>query len=202
MPKDIVCRAKNKRKLPEKKKKKSVSPSDTFRLFMYPSNKATDDVIQGRNTNVIPSTTILFMNNFLPTIWNMISDKSYRLTETLNEVFLLLLLLLLNPSSHVQLCATLWTVAFQTPLSMGSSRQELLFSSHSIMSDSVTPRTAACQASSSTISQSLLKLVSVESVMPSNHLILCRPLLLLPPIFPSIRVFSNEPALRIRWPKY
>ena len=51
-------------------------------------------------------------------------------------------------------------------------------------------------------SQSLLKLMSIESVMPFNHLILCRPLLLLPSIFPSIRVFSNESALRIRWPKY
>ena len=50
--------------------------------------------------------------------------------------------------------------------------------------------------------QSLLKLMSIESVMPSTHLILCRPLLLLPSIFPSIRVFSNESALRIRWPKY
>ena len=53
-----------------------------------------------------------------------------------------------------------------------------------------------------TISQSLLKLMSIESVMPSNHLILCRPLLLLPSIFPSIRVFSNVLALLIRWPKY
>ena len=51
-------------------------------------------------------------------------------------------------------------------------------------------------------SQSLLKLMSIESVMPSNHLILCHPLLLLPSVFPSIRVFSNESALRIRWPKY
>ena len=51
-------------------------------------------------------------------------------------------------------------------------------------------------------SQSSLKLTSIESVMPSSHLILCRPLLLLPSIFPSIRVFSNESALRIRWPKY
>ena len=51
-------------------------------------------------------------------------------------------------------------------------------------------------------SRSLLKLVSIESVMPSNHLILCRPLLLLPSIFPRIRVFSNESVLRIRWPKY
>ena len=67
----------------------------------------------------------------------------------------------------------------------------------------VTPWTAARQASLSiTNSQSLLKLMSVESVMPSNHLILCHPLLLLPSIFPSIRVFSKESALRIRWPKY
>ena len=65
-----------------------------------------------------------------------------------------------------------------------------------------TPWTAAHQASLPiTNSQSLLKLMSVESVMPSNHLILCRPLLLLPSIFPSIRVFSNESALRTRWPK-
>ena len=53
-----------------------------------------------------------------------------------------------------------------------------------------------------TNSQSLPKLMSIESVMPSNHLFLCHPLLLLPSIFPSIRVFSNESALRIRWPKY
>ena len=63
--------------------------------------------------------------------------------------------------------------------------------------------TVACQASLSfTISQSFLKLMSIESVMPSNHLILCHPLLLLPSIFPSIRVFSNELVLYIRWPKY
>ena len=66
----------------------------------------------------------------------------------------------------------------------------------------VTPWTAAWQASLSfTISQSLLRLTSIESLMPSNHLILCHPLLLLPSIFPSIRVFSNESALHIRWPK-
>ena len=65
-----------------------------------------------------------------------------------------------------------------------------------------TPWTAALQASLSfTISQSLLKLMSIESVMPSNHLVLCHPLLL-PSIFPGIRVFSNESALCIRWPKY
>ena len=66
-----------------------------------------------------------------------------------------------------------------------------------------TPWTTACQVPLFiTNSRSLLKLFSMESVMPSNHLILCPPLLLLPSIFPSIRVFSNESALRIRWPKY
>ena len=67
----------------------------------------------------------------------------------------------------------------------------------------VTPWTAARQASLSiTDSRSLLKLISIESVMPSNHLILCLLLFLLPSIFPSIRVFSNELALHIRWPEY
>ena len=67
----------------------------------------------------------------------------------------------------------------------------------------VTPRTAARQASLSiTNSRSLLKFTSIESVMPSNHLILCHPLLLLPSVFPSIRVFSNESNLCMRWPKY
>ena len=75
--------------------------------------------------------------------------------------------------------------------------------SRSVMSDSVTPWITALQASLSiTNSWSLLKLMSIESVMPSSHLILCRPLLLLPPIPPSIRVFSNESTLRMRWPKY
>ena len=75
--------------------------------------------------------------------------------------------------------------------------------SRSVMSDSATPWTAACQASlCTTNSQSLLKLMSITLVMPSNHLILCHPLLLLPSIFPSIGVFSNESVLHIRWPKY
>ena len=92
--------------------------------------------------------------------------------------------------------------------SLGKHFISLLFQFSSVQSLSrvrlfPTPWTAACQASLSiTNSQSLLKLMSTESVMPSNHLILCRPLLLLPSIFPSFRVFSNESALRIRWPKY
>ena len=73
----------------------------------------------------------------------------------------------------------------------------------SVVSDFAAPWTAALQACLSiTNSWSLLKLMSIESVIPSNHLILCRPLLLPLSIFPSIRVFSNESVLRIRWPKY
>ena len=79
----------------------------------------------------------------------------------------------------------------------------LVHFSRSVVSDSVTPWTAACQVSLSiTNSQSLLKLMSIGSVMPSNHLILCCPLLLLPSAFPSIRVFSRESVLCIRWPNY
>ena len=75
--------------------------------------------------------------------------------------------------------------------------------SRSVMSDSATPWIAARQASLSiTNSRSSLRLTSIGSVMPSSHLILCRPLLLLPPIPPSIRVFSNELTLHMRWPKY
>ena len=84
----------------------------------------------------------------------------------------------------------------------------ILFGYHSVQSLScvwlfATPWIAACQASLSiTNFQSSPKLLSIKLVMPSNHLILCRPLLLLPPIPPSIRVFSNESTLRMRWPKY
>ena len=71
------------------------------------------------------------------------------------------------------------------------------------MSDPATPWTTAHQASlSTTNTQSLLKLMSIEVVMPSNHLILCHPLLLLPPIPTRIKVFSNESTLRMTWPKY
>ena len=79
----------------------------------------------------------------------------------------------------------------------------LLLFSRSVMPDSVTPWTAACQASLSfTNYWHLLKHMSFEPVMPSDHLILCHPLLFPPSIFPSIRVFTNESVLHIRWPKY
>ena len=79
----------------------------------------------------------------------------------------------------------------------------LLLLSLRVVSDFATPWAAARQASLSiTNSQSLLKLMSLESVMPSNHLILCHPFLLLPSVFPSIQIFSSESALHIRWPKY
>ena len=94
---------------------------------------------------------------------------------------------------------------------MGGGGRHNLFAGHIFSSVqplshvqlSVTPWTAASQASQSiTNSRNLLKLMSIESVMPSNHFILCHPLLLPPSIFPSIRVFSNESVLRIRWPEY
>ena len=79
----------------------------------------------------------------------------------------------------------------------------LLFSPFSYIWWFVTPWTVTCQASLSiTNFQSLLRLMSIELVIPSNHLILCFPLILLPSVFPSISVFSNELALCIRWPKY
>ena len=74
--------------------------------------------------------------------------------------------------------------------------------SHSVVSDSLRPHELQQASLSITNSWSSLKFMSIESVMPSNHLILCHPLLLLPPIPPSIRVFSNESTLRMRWPKY
>ena len=90
-------------------------------------------------------------------------------------------------------CRTLYRVRLPLLQSVQSLSRGRLFA---------TPWTATCQASLSvTNSQSLLKLMSIESVIPSNHFILCCPLLLLPSIFPSIRVFSNESVLRIRWPK-
>ena len=89
-----------------------------------------------------------------------------------------------------------------TAVSNRSITQATLLCSYSVVSDSLRPPwTAACQATLSiTNSQSLLILTSIESVMPSNHLILCHTLLLPPSIFPSIRVFPNESVLRIRWP--
>ena len=88
---------------------------------------------------------------------------------------------------------------------MASRIFQSLFSSVQLLSCArlfATPRTAACQASLSFTCWSLLKLMSIELLMPSNHLILSCPLLLLPSVFPSIRIFSNESVLPIRWPKH
>ena len=96
-----------------------------------------------------------------------------------------------------------WDQQGQRPQSLFSQSVSQSVQSLSRVRLFATPWIAARQASLSvTNSQSLLKLMSIESVMPSNHLILYRPLLLLPPIPPSIRVFSNESTLRMRWPKY
>ena len=93
-------------------------------------------------------------------------------------------------------------VSIENPIFRGRNRLRIQFSSVQLLNlNFATPWTAAHQASLSiTNSWSLFKLMSIELVMPSNHLILCRPLLLLPLIFPSIRVFSSESVLRIRWP--
>ena len=94
----------------------------------------------------------------------------------------------------------------ELPLTRQGSTRDIRFSSVQSLSSIrlfVTPWTTAHQPSLSiTNSRSLPKPMSIQSLMPSNHFILCRPLLLLPSIFPSIRVFSNESALHIRWPKY
>ena len=85
----------------------------------------------------------------------------------------------------------------------GKQKKLLFLFSPLVVSDSANPWTAACRTSLSfTVSWSWFRFLSTESVMLSNHYILCYPLLLLPSIFPSIRVFSNEMAVHIRWPKY
>ena len=108
--------------------------------------------------------------------------------------------------SHVQLLATPGTATCQVSLFFTIFQSLHQFSSVQLLSRVrlfATPWTAARQASLSiTNSQSPPKPISIESVTPSNNLILCRPLLLLPSIFPSVRVFSNESTLHIRWPKY
>ena len=113
--------------------------------------------------------------------------------------------MLISRSTYVAASGTillfLWVISILNTSGQFSSVQSL-----SCVRLFATPRTAAHQASLSiTDSWSLLKLMSIESVMPSNHLILCRPLLLLPSVFPSIRVFSNESIFFffcIRWPEY
>ena len=123
---------------------------------------------------------------------------------------LILLYIQLSPVqslSHVWLFATPWTAACQATLCITKSptphMMPCLLLPGEESGHGLAPWTAARQAFLSfTISRSLLKLMPIEWMMPSNHLILCRPLLLLPSVFPSIRVFSNELALRIRWPKY
>ena len=97
------------------------------------------------------------------------------------------------PSSHLILCRPLLFLSSILPASESFPMSQLF----------ATPQTSACQASLSlTNSQSLLKFLSIKSVMASNHLILCHPLLLPPSIFPSLSVFSNESVLCIRWLKY
>ena len=102
----------------------------------------------------------------------------------------------------VFILSALWWMRKRDLWKLPDGRNSFQFS-HSVVSDFVTPGTAAQQGSLSiTNSRSLIKLMSIESVMPSNYFILCYPFLLMLSIFPRIRIFSNESALWIRWPKY
>ena len=108
-----------------------------------------------------------------------------------------------EPAQRLKRTVPVFQVGQECSNSLSSQRIVVVVQSLSCVQLFATPWTAAHQASLSfTISQSLLKLMSIESVMPSNHLVLCHPLLLLLSIFPSIIVFSNKLALCIRWPKY
>ena len=115
---------------------------------------------------------------------NNMNLRNYKLIESLRQW---------KSVSHVWLFVTLWTLSVQFSAVQSLSHVRLF----------ATPWIAARQASLSiTNSRSSLRLTSIESVMPPSHLILCCPLLLLPPIPPTIKVFSNESTLRMRWPKY
>ena len=124
------------------------------------------------------------------------STRRYRETQTN---------FLANPTQYLSFCV--WHVSLSIVFKFYPCRiSSVQFSSFQLLSRVrlfATPWIAACQASLSiTNSRSLLKLMSIESMMPSNHLILCHPLLLLPPTPPSIRIFSSESTLHMRWPKY
>ena len=119
----------------------------------------------------------------------------------------------ITDSMDIHVCAGSWHIAYCLVSHLLLNQLWYTIDSNTIQFSSVqslshvqlfaTPWTVTCQASLSiTNSQSLLKLMSIKLVVPSNHLILCHPLLLLPSIFPSIRVFSSESVLHIRWPKY
>ena len=112
-------------------------------------------------------------------------------------------LMITQQTTQFKLCTKDYITTMYPALRVSPSRKFSSVQSLSHVQLFATPWTAACQASLSIInSQSLFKLMSFKSVMPSSHLILCRPLLFLPSIFHSIRVFSNESGFHIRWPKY
>ena len=123
-------------------------------------------------------------------------DWNQRLSEWIHDLLYIHWLIDIEINTHI--CVGMCERIYIFSLSLS-----VVVQSFSCIQLFVTPWTAACQASLSiTNSQSLLNLMSIESVMPSNHLIFCWPLLLLPSILPSIRIFSNESVLSMRWPKY
>ena len=140
--------------------------------------------------------TLLLLHELYPT--SLIYSWDFQGKNTGMGCYFLLQGIFMTQGSNLHLLHFLHWQVYSLPL----SHQGVQFS-HSVMFNSVIKWTAAHLASLIiTNSQSLLKLKSIKSMRPSNHLILCCPLLLLPSIFASIRVYSNEPALHIRWPKY
>ena len=139
------------------------------------------------------------------TLWTIVGQASLSFTIS-RSLLNLMSIELVMPSNHLILCHPLRLPSIFPSIRVFSSESVLHISSVqslSLVQLFATPWTAAHQASLSiTSSRNLLKLMSIKSVISSNSLILCHPLLLLPSVFPSIRVFFNVPFLHIRWPKY
>ena len=143
-----------------------------------------------------------------PDKWCWTSFHVYNITTIIDQILIWMNLFLNPPFYSTALCIISVTLTFAAIIIKVENCWEKIPQFSSVQSLSrvrlfVTPWTAAHQVSLSiTNSRSLLKLISIESVMPSKHLILCCPLLLLSSIFPNIRVFSSESTIHIRWPKY
>ena len=162
---------------------------------VFPSIRVFSDEsalhIKDQRIGVSASTSVLSMNT---QDWSPLGWTSWQIDgETIETVTVFIFL----GSKLTADCNFIHSIKRHLLLGRKAMKTLVQFS-RSVVSDSVTPWTPLSIANS----RSLLKLMSIELMMPSNYLILCRPLLLLPSIFPSIRVFSNESVLCIRWPKY
>ena len=169
---------------------------------MQSTNAGSSKLYQSQisiNSFILFSYRVFFVSEFLLITWHLWTAGNKRKTMAIQHKSQAVIERTWYTGRWCQQTSWIWTLSWQ----LFSSVQFSSVQSLSCVWLFVTPWIAAWQASLSiTNSKSLLKLMSIESMMPSNHLILCGPLLLLPPIPPSIRVFSNESTLCIRWPKY